>query len=96
MFFFKRRAKNTCVVFKCFNKRFKVKGIKTEGLSDVFKQKLLESFKSIDLKVENGWISQSFKHTYYLPFYSAQGLILFLDFLVELENLLNSHPSHEV
>ncbi len=68
----------------CFSQRFDLKGALISDFSDRFKTMLLESPRSIFIHVEKGIMVQELANIYILPFYSGQGMILFLDFMSEL------------
>lgn len=69
-----------------FKQRFKLKGIEVDRLSDAFKERLLRSPRSVFLQFSEHGISHELANIYIPPFFTGQGVVLFLDFMLELIN----------
>lgn len=68
----------------CFNKRFLLEGITTNDVSDDLKNLALSWKRNINLKVEEEKITYFLLDDPVLPYYTAEGLVLFLDFIIDL------------
>lgn len=69
-----------------FKQRFEVKGVEIAQLPDRFKEKLLQSPRSVFFQFTEKGVSHELTNLYLPPFFTGQGVVLFLDFMLELVN----------
>lgn len=69
-----------------FKQRFEVRGVEVAQLPDRFKEKLLHSPRSVFFQFSEKGVSHELANLYLPPFFTGQGVVLFLDFMLELVN----------
>lgn len=78
---------------ECFNQRFKLEGINIKDLSDKFKKTILLWNRNINLNIDKEKTSYFLMNDPVLPYYTPEGLILFLDFVINLVQNLGTIDS---
>ncbi len=68
---------------ECFEKRFFMKGIQTRDISETLKKKLVEYQRTVSIDVQDNKLIYHLNESglEVLPYYTAQGVVLFLEFL---------------
>lgn len=74
---------------ECFNTRFNLSNIKVSDLPQEFKKSTVNYQRNLFLEFNEKKLTYSIKNSEILPFYTIEGMILFLDNMIEIVELLN-------